>query len=444
MKIISKIVPVSFLILITFFSIQCKLLKNILSEEEEIDVITTITSDDESALSQALFYLWKKGGIIYIDTPIINFKEQGSLSVTGTLKGGIIGIKQDNGEYPLFNFKAKRDSTELLYQYSSGIDVVGSNKFIKNIIIENAGAHGIFINGNKNIIENVITRYNGQSGIYISSGSNSNFLNYCYSYRNFNFYGKKVAGDGFTVEIRANNNVFNECYAWDNIGNGFGYVYSEGEFNNGALTYTHSASWNNGNINVFSGKYDFENGKDLDKNMWTIQEIIKSDDNFEKNYNNKIYNLDEAKIDSKPAVEYLEEYKSENGGNGFNLGDENNEQNLINKRTVDYCVSFDHRGKGFNNNKSLNFTGLITNSVGFSNDMNYDLPYSFMKWSNNWSWSSNKKDIFDLDVFTKTPNDIKNANKNFYSIRDKIMKAIYNNTFPEDCNFDKVIKSLSQ
>ena len=64
--------------------------------------------------------------------------------------------------------------------------------------------------------------------------------------------------------------------------------------------------------------------------MWTIQEIIKSNDNFEKNYNNKIYNLDEAKIDSKPVVEYLEEYKTENGGNGFNFGDENNEQIPIN------------------------------------------------------------------------------------------------------------------
>ena len=37
----------------------------------EEDVITTITSDDESALRDALLILWKFGGIIYIDTPVL-------------------------------------------------------------------------------------------------------------------------------------------------------------------------------------------------------------------------------------------------------------------------------------------------------------------------------------------------------------------------------------
>ena len=80
---------------------------------------------------------------------------------------------------------------------------------------------------------------------------------------------------------------FNYCFAWENSQNIFGYYYWDGKSINGALTYSHSASWNNGNINIFSTKYDFNNRKTLDKNMWTIQQIMKSDENFEKNYKNK-------------------------------------------------------------------------------------------------------------------------------------------------------------
>ena len=64
--------------------------------------------------------MWKKGGYIYIDTPIITIT-QGSLSITGTLEGGIIGIKQPNGEYPRLNVKEQRDSASI---YTSGVDVV--------------------------------------------------------------------------------------------------------------------------------------------------------------------------------------------------------------------------------------------------------------------------------------------------------------------------------
>ena len=76
--------------------------------------------------------------------------------------------------------------------------------------------------------------------------------------------------------------------------------------------------------------------------------------------------------------------------------------------------------------------------------MNYDLPYSFVKWNNNWGWESSEEDIFDLDVYTKKPRDTSSSKKNFYSARDKIIKAVYANTFPDDINFDKVIKGLSE
>ena len=425
-----------------FFILSLNYSSSKLLENNEEDIITTIREDDESALRDALLILWKFGGIIYIDTPVINIKEQTSLTIQGTLEGSIIGVQQSNGEYPILNFKEQRDSVTLLYM--SGIILTGSNKIIKNIIIENAGTTGMYVAGQKNTFDHIITRYNGQSGIYLAPDTDTNIFNYCYSYRNFHFLENNLIADGFTVEIGGINNVFNNCFAWENSQNGFGYYYWDGKHKNGALSYTHSASWNNGNIDVFSGKYDFDNRKDLDKNLWTIQEIIKSDEKFESNYKNRIFNIDNAKINSKPAKEYFSEYSKEDDGNGFVLGHEKNEKSPNNRRTADYCLAFDHKSKGFNNNKSQNFTGLITNCVAFNNNMNYELPYSLVKWTNNWSWDSKIEDKFDSEVVTKKPSNINNAKKNIYSVRDQIIKAVYANTFPDDINFDKVIKGLSE
>jgi len=440
---IKSIFFISILFILNFYTFHCKNLKSRgLSEEKEEKEekeITIITSDDEQALKEATFYLWKLGGYIYIDTPVITIKE-GSLSITGTLKGGIIGIKQSNGEYPRLQFiEGRKDST---IPYSHGVDVVGSNKRIQNIIIENAGSFGLFINGQQNTFDHVITRYNGESGIYISQGSDSNTFNYCYSYRNF-LLPTNINADGFTIEVGANNNIFDNCFAWENSQNGFGYHYYNGKNKNGELTYSHSASWNNGNLDVFSGKYDFDNGKELDKNMWTIQEILKSDKEFEENYKNKTFDLKNAKINNIAALKSFINYNNEDDGNGFIFGNEKNDPTLTNRRIVDYCVSFDHKLKGFNNNKSQNFTGLFTNCVGFNNNMNYELPYSFAKWSNNWSWDSKEKDKLDGEVKVKKPDDIKSTNKEFYSVRDKIIDAVNANKFP-DVNFDKVIKGLSE
>ena len=127
------------------------------------------------------------------------------------------------------------------------------------------------------------------------------------------------------------------------------------------------------------------------------------------------------------------------------LGSSGSHKDLRNRRIADYCVSFDHKSKGFNNNNSKNFTSLFSNCVGFNNNKNYELPYVFTKWSNNWGWNSKQKDIFnsDFDFHVKTPKDIKSAQREFYSVRDKIISAVEANTFP-DINFDKVIKSLNE
>ena len=43
----------------------------------------------------------------------------------------------------------------------------------------------------------------------------------------------------------------------------------------------------------------------------------------------------------------------------------------------------------------------------------------------------------------KTPSNADSATKNFYSIRDQIIKSVAENKFPDTINFDKVIKSLN-
>ena len=43
----------------------------------------------------------------------------------------------------------------------------------------------------------------------------------------------------------------------------------------------------------------------------------------------------------------------------------------------------------------------------------------------------------------KKPRNIESTTKNFYTIRDKIIKSVEENKFPDTVNFDEVIKSLN-
>ena len=48
-------------------------------------------------------------------------------------------------------------------------------------------------------------------------------------------------------------------------------------------------------------------------------------------------------------------------GNGFKFGSKTTEQSTNVKRTANYCVAFDHKSKGFDNNNSQGCTGYISN-----------------------------------------------------------------------------------
>jgi len=151
----------------------------------ENDAISTITKDDESALCEAIKKLNKSGGIIYINTPVINMSSKCQIQLSGSSAGGLVGMKQSNDKYPVLNFKkARNDNVK-----SPGIKITGSNQFVKYLIIEFAGNKGIWITGSKNTVDHVISRYNDASGIQISHGADSNTINYSYCYINlFNFF----------------------------------------------------------------------------------------------------------------------------------------------------------------------------------------------------------------------------------------------------------------
>ena len=69
------------------------------------DTVATILSDNEIDLFLAISKLNNNGGVIYIDTPIIYISRFSKFNLGGTKSGGIVGVRQPNGAYPIINFK---------------------------------------------------------------------------------------------------------------------------------------------------------------------------------------------------------------------------------------------------------------------------------------------------------------------------------------------------
>ena len=196
------------------------------------------------------------------------------------------------------------------------------------------------------------------------------------------------------------------------------------------------SSWNNGNINVFTGKYDFDLGNILDKNLWTIQEIIKSYPQFATNFYNRQFYLDNTKLDGISTKEWIAKVEPKMEGNGFTFGNKNNSQITDIKINVFSNVAFDNKNGGFIyfNHKCKIIMG---DCVAFNNYINYKLSYIFVKWRNNWSWLST-----DSEQLTLTPNNSDKINKIAYSTRDNIVKSISQNIFPFSYNYNSLISSI--
>ena len=421
------------LLIISLNVLYCKTLKNTLKSLVDDDEIATITTDSETELFEAIKVLNKNGGTIYIDTPIIHIKNV-TLTISGTFSGGIIGIRQANGEYPRISFAESVQSKAL-----SGLAVFGSNKFIEYMIIEHSLTFGLEIIGNNDVFDHVISRYNQGSGFLIYGDFNS--FNFCYSYRNFDLSSYTLMNaDGFRINGEISN-VFNYCFAWDNCNSGFNYVRA---LNSSDLSYLHSASWNNGNINVFTGKYDYDSSYPLDKNLLTIQEIISTDENFISNYYNKKFNIQNAGINGLSVSQWVARVNPSMEGEGFTFGNQNSSQSIDVKRNAFYNVAFNNKAGGFVDNFNHRYNAFITDCVAFNNGINYKFPeYTLSKWTNNWSWSSKKKEILRDDASLNKPANVNAAQRQFINVRNQITNAVFANMFPDGVNFDRAIRSLN-
>ena len=127
-------------------------------------------------------------------------------------------------------------------------------------------------------------------------------------------YGENA--DGFAPKLGVTNTVFNYCYAWENSDDGWDSFDKEGD-NSSFVTYLHSACWNNGNPDVFTGKCDYDNGKALDKNIWIVQQLMSSDSNFEKNYNGKQFSINNGKINGVSASSWVSQANGAMNGKGY-------------------------------------------------------------------------------------------------------------------------------
>ena len=200
----------------------------------------------------------------------------------------IIGVQNADGSYPeldFSNFMAKyigKASSDA----AAGVRISGSNYTLQNLIIEHAPDNGIQIKGKSagnNKVSNCIVRYNNDAGLQVTAGAYRNTIEAVYSYRNCDVYTRGGNADGFAPKLGAGSgNTFTYCYAWDNSDDGWDSFDKAGDVTPD-ITYTNCAVWNNGNSDVFTGKYDFDHKKALDENLHLVQLIKAKDGSFASN-----------------------------------------------------------------------------------------------------------------------------------------------------------------
>ena len=200
----------------------------------------------------------------------------------------IIGVQNADGSYPELNlsdFMAKyigKASSDA----AAGVRISGSNYTLQNLIIEHAPDNGIQIKGKSagnNKVSNCIVRYNNDAGLQVTADAYRNTIEAVYSYRNCDVYTRGGNADGFAPKLGAGSgNTFTYCYAWDNSDDGWDSFDKAGDVTPD-ITYTNCAVWNNGNSDVFTGKYDFDHKKALDENLHLVQLIKAKDGSFASN-----------------------------------------------------------------------------------------------------------------------------------------------------------------
>lgn len=223
---------------------------------------------------------------IYITNDIDCSKQIKLTTKNGNLN--IIGVQKTDGTYPKLDFTTFRDSqTKISKDSQTGIHITGSRYNLKNLIIEKAPDCGFRIKASSAgncILENLIIRYNNNSGISITSGASNNTIRSCDIYRNCDLVQSLGSdADGVSIKLDSgDNNVNYNVRVWENGDDGWDSFGAHGD-----ISYIECMCFHNGDADIFSGKYDYENNKPLDKNLIYVQAILANDPDFETKYNNR-------------------------------------------------------------------------------------------------------------------------------------------------------------
>ena len=369
---------------------------------------TVVTSYSEllSAISQAEN---AGGGKIYVSGTSIACSGQIVLSKANS-NVQIIGVQNADGTYPELDFssfmssyigKASSDS-------AVGIRITGSNYTLQNLIVEHAPDNGIQIKGTSagnNKVSNCITRYNKDAGLQVTAGAYQNTIEYVCSYRNCDVYTRGGNADGFAPKLGAGSgNTFSYCCAWDNSDDGWDSYDKSGDVTPD-ISYTYCAVWNNGNPDVFTGKYDFDNGNSLDENLLLVQLIEAQDSSFATNYANGQFSLPtNSFIQTDAGTISLSTWTGssyDGNPNGFKLGSAYSNSSAT--RTLSYCLAFDESKKGFDNNNS-SVTGNFNHCIAFDNGYNYYIqPLTITGWSAVYGFSGTSSDKLPSGYSVSTP-----------------------------------------
>lgn len=299
-----------------------------------------------------------------------------------------------------------------------GILITGSAYTLKGFVVEKAPGIGIYLCGENacdNKIESIVSRYNSGSGFFIAYGASNNIMKYCDAYRNCDVYTKGENADGFSISIQAGTgNVLENCRSFDNADDGY-----DNFANHNDVKYIDCFCWNNGNSEVFTGKYDYDNGYEIDINSPLMRIMISQSKSFGENVrNNKIIlpkdciiNVlpNETTSDGAIIPEIFAYAEWDGNGNGFKLGSGYSELHgeavgSESYRLLENCITFKHPNKGFDRNNCTAKMEL-KNILSFDNEKNYWCDkINVLKCENIVGFGGIKKDTTDENIVIAQPN----------------------------------------
>jgi hypothetical protein len=419
--------------------------KKVLGDTDTSDgVVVSSFSELKEAISSGQKMIYIQGTIKCTDRLVLSDK---NANVT------FYGLTNEDNTAAILDFEPFRSTQRTNGESSTGIVIKGSHYNFKNLIVQNAPDCGVRIKGDGagySTFENCVFRYNQNSGVSVTAGGCYNTFNACDSYRNGDIVWKcGDDADGFSVKLGAGDgNKFYNCRVWDNSDDGWDSYDNAGQ-TTAYCSYIECLAWNNGNPNVFTGEYDYENNRPLDKNLLYVQAILEKYPDFEEQYNaHTVTEWPQVTISLLGKTRtYAQLHSSLWGGNpnGFKFGSANTTSSCY--RYVKNCIAFDHfanihqtPGKGYDQNSGKAQYDLV-NALSFNNSQNYWMDKMTLLSMEGTAWSFDTIDDADAPsegLTLVTPSEEKQAEIKaiVYAYRDGIYSLLDNDIIPGErlCN----------